>query len=159
MQDNINQQHVELVSNFCDTERTTNTVESEDQKHLRLLSIFHYIVGGILVLFACIPLIHLSIGIAVMSGAFSGTNNGSPPPELIGLLFAVMGGVFFVIGQALAWSIIYSGRQIKNRTNYMFSFVIACIMCMFMPFGTILGIFTIIVLSRESVKHLYEKAV
>ena len=158
MQDNISQQDVELVSSFCDTEGAANKIESEDQKHLRLLSIFHYIVGGMLVLFACIPLIHLSIGIAVMSGAFNGTNNGNPPPELIGLLFAVMGGLFFVIGQALAWLIIYSGRQIKNRKNYMFSFIIACLMCMFMPFGTILGVLSIIVLSRESVKHLYEKA-
>lgn len=29
-------------------------------------------------------------------------------------------------------------------------------MCMFMPLGTILGVFTIIVLQRESVKNLYQ---
>jgi hypothetical protein len=34
-------------------------------------------------------------------------------------------------------------------------FVIACIECLFMPFGTILGVFTLIVLSRESVKKLF----
>jgi len=33
--------------------------------------------------------------------------------------------------------------------------VLACIACAFMPFGTVLGIFTIIVLSRESVKEIY----
>jgi hypothetical protein len=31
----------------------------------------------------------------------------------------------------------------------------ACIECLFLPFGTILGVFTIIVLSRESVKELF----
>jgi hypothetical protein len=31
----------------------------------------------------------------------------------------------------------------------------ACIECLFIPFGTILGVFTIIVLSRESVKTLF----
>jgi hypothetical protein len=31
----------------------------------------------------------------------------------------------------------------------------ACIECLFLPFGTILGIFTIIVLSRESVKTFF----
>jgi hypothetical protein len=37
----------------------------------------------------------------------------------------------------------------------MFSFVMAAVMCMFVPFGTILGVFTIIVLSKESVLRLY----
>jgi hypothetical protein len=31
----------------------------------------------------------------------------------------------------------------------------ACILCLFTPLGTILGVFTIIVLSRQSVKELY----
>jgi heme/copper-type cytochrome/quinol oxidase subunit 3 len=143
MEENIEQKHLE---------------ESEDEKHLKLLSLFHYIVGGILVLFACMPLLHLSIGIAVMCGVFdNAANSNQVPPVFFGLIFAVMGGLFFIFGQAIAWATIFSGRQIKNRKNYMFSFIVACVMCMFMPFGIILGIFTIIVLSRESVKQLYEK--
>jgi len=135
-------------------------LEIEDQKHLNLLSTFHYIVGGILVFFACIPLIHLGIGIAIMSGAFDSLHGADQgPPAFFGLLFAVMGGLFFIFGQAIAWLMIYSGTQIKKRTNYMFSFVVACVMCVFMPFGTILGIFTIIVLSRESVKKLYGRTI
>ena len=125
-----------------------------DQKHLELLSIFHYIVGGVMMLFACIPLIHLSIGMAIMSGALE-NGDGPAPPLWFGMIFAIMGGAFFIIGEAVAALIIYSGRQLKKRTKYMFSFVLACIMCMFMPLGTILGIFTIIVLSRESVKKMY----
>jgi len=31
----------------------------------------------------------------------------------------------------------------------------ACIECLFIPFGTILGVFTIVVLSREPVKALF----
>jgi len=41
------------------------------------------------------------------------------------------------------------------HTRYWFAFVMACIECLFIPFGTILGVFTIIVLSRESVKTLF----
>jgi hypothetical protein len=33
--------------------------------------------------------------------------------------------------------------------------VIAALLCMFMPFGTVLGVFTIIVLVRDSVKALF----
>ena len=128
--------------------------DNTDQRHLELLSIFHYIVGGVMALFACIPLIHFSIGLVLISGAI-GNNNGSTPPQWFGIIFAIMGGAFFIIGEAIAALVIYSGSQLKKRTKYMFSFVLACIMCMFMPFGTVLGIFTIIVLSRESVKKMY----
>jgi heme/copper-type cytochrome/quinol oxidase subunit 3 len=129
---------------------------NQDQDHLKLLSIFHFIVGGICVFFACFPLIHFGVGIVMMSGSFDG-DNGNQAPVWAGLLFAAIGGAFFLSGQALAWLTIYSGFKIKKREKYMLSFVVACVMCIFVPFGTALGIFTIIVLSRESVKQLYEK--
>jgi hypothetical protein len=34
----------------------------------------------------------------------------------------------------------------------------ACIQCAFFPFGIVLGVFTIIVLSRESVKGVFGRA-
>jgi hypothetical protein len=37
----------------------------------------------------------------------------------------------------------------------MFSLVIAGVQCMFAPFGTALGVFTIIVLTRDSVRRQY----
>lgn len=37
----------------------------------------------------------------------------------------------------------------------MYCLVMAGIECMFMPFGTVLGVFTIIVLMRESVQKLF----
>jgi hypothetical protein len=42
-----------------------------------------------------------------------------------------------------------------KHTRYWFALTMACIECLFIPFGTILGVFTIIVLSRESVKELF----
>ncbi len=32
----------------------------QDLEHLRLLSLFHYVVGGIAALFGCFPFIHLA---------------------------------------------------------------------------------------------------
>jgi hypothetical protein len=37
----------------------------------------------------------------------------------------------------------------------MFCLVMAGIQCIFMPFGTVLGVFTIIVLMRNSVKEAF----
>ncbi len=39
----------------------------------------------------------------------------------------------------------------------MFCLVMACVACLFMPFGTVLGVFTIIVLARPSVQTLFSR--
>jgi hypothetical protein len=63
--------------------------------------------------------------------------------------------VLFLIGLAMAICILIAGRSIALRKRYSFAFVMACVECLFIPFGTILGVFTIIVLLRESVKALF----
>jgi hypothetical protein len=51
----------------------------------------------------------------------------------------------------------FAGRSLSRRNHYWFAFVVACVECIFVPFGTILRVFTIIVLSRESVKTLFRR--
>jgi len=48
-----------------------------------------------------------------------------------------------------------AGRYLSRNKHYTFALVMACIECLFIPFGTILGVFTIIALSRESVRTLF----
>jgi hypothetical protein len=50
-----------------------------------------------------------------------------------------------------------TGRSLALRKRYSFVFVMACVECLFIPFGTVLGVFTIIVLSRESVRALLSR--
>ncbi|HWM23763.1 MAG TPA: hypothetical protein VNP98_02990 [Chthoniobacterales bacterium] len=130
---------------------------TQDEQHLRLLSIFYYIVGGLTALIACFPLIHLGLGLAMLFSPefFSGKSGEQPPPAIIGGLFTCIGGCMFLAGQALAVSTLLSGRFLARRTRYWFVFVVACIQCALFPFGTVLGVFTIITLSRESVKALF----
>jgi hypothetical protein len=130
---------------------------STDAEHLRLLVIFHYVVAAMGAVFACFPLLHVAIGVMmVVSPEFmAGGEKGTPPPPAIGYLFIVMGGLCVVLGWAAAICTFVSGRFLARRRNRMFSFVMAALLCMMFPFGTVLGIFTIIVLSRESVQRLY----
>jgi len=133
---------------------------NEDQSHLNSLAIAHYVVGGVSMLFACIPLVHTFIGLAVitdiggMQEAMANSPDGAPP-DWFGWMFFLVGLGFFLLGQAVSICLILSGRFLKQRRRYLFSFVLACIACTFFPFGTVLGVFTIIVLSRDSVKALY----
>ena len=122
---------------------------NEDEQYLKLLSIFHYVVGGLTACFACIPIIHFSIGIAMLVGAIDDA------PVFAGLMLAVAGAVAITLGWALAVCLIIAGRCLAKKRRYMFCLVIAAISCTFTPFGMALGVFTIIVLMRSSVKELF----
>jgi cytochrome bd-type quinol oxidase subunit 2 len=130
---------------------------SQDAEHLRLLSIFHYIVGGLAALFSFFPLLYTTVGAIFIFVARHGTPKPGEelPPEFIGWIFAVIGSLFFLLWLAIAICILIAGRSLAKHTRYWFAFVMACIECLFIRFGTILGVFTIIVLSRESVKTLF----
>jgi hypothetical protein len=49
-----------------------------------------------------------------------------------------------------------TGRFLAHRKYYMFCIVMAAVECLFMPFGTVLAVFTLVVLLRESVKRMFE---
>ena len=129
---------------------------NQDEEHLRLLSIFHYVVGGIAGLFACFPIFHLIIGIVMLvAGLTEASGDERIPVLIVGLMFTLIAGLVILCGWTLAICLIVSGRRLARRINYKFCFVIACISCAFSPFGTVLGIFTIIVLVRPAVKELF----
>ena len=133
----------------------SNEVTRQDQEHLKLLSIFHYVVAGLAGLFACFPLLHFFIGLAVVTGTFE---NSDGEARLVGAFFMVFSAMFILAGWALAISVFIAGRSLAKQVRYTYCLVIAGIECMFMPFGTVLGIFTIIVLMRDSVKPLFERS-
>jgi hypothetical protein len=144
-----------------DTSNVPPVVRSKDEEHLRLLAVFHYIVAGIGALFACIPLLHVAMGVMMLMTpeVFDSGKQGAPQfPAFFGIFIIVFAGMFVLTGWAAAICTFISGLYLAKRRRRMFSFVMAALLCMFMPFGTVLGIFTIIVLSKESVQRLYEDA-
>jgi hypothetical protein len=136
---------------------TDQRFPTDDAEHLRLLSIFHYVVGGLALLFACFPLIHVTIGSIFIYAArhAHSVSRDAPPPEIVGWIMLVFGLAFFILGIAFGLAVLWSGHCLARGKNYAFSFVMACVECIFLPFGTVLGVFTLIVLSRQSVKALY----
>ncbi len=126
-----------------------------DEQQIRLLSIFHYILGGLTALCSCFPFIHIAVGIAVLSGALDGDGSGEQVPQVFGWMFILMPAVFVLCGWTLSVCMIIAGRKLSRFRNWLFCIVIAGVECIFMPFGTILGVFTIVVLMRDSVKDLF----
>ena len=130
---------------------------NQDLEHLRMLSIFHYVMGGIGALAATFPCIHLTIGILLVVAPESlGTGNQGPPPAFLGWMFVIVAAFMILVGWTMAICVVLAGRSLARQTRYGFCFAVGCILCLFMPLGTILGVFTLIVLSRDSVKQLFE---
>ena len=129
----------------------------EDANHLRYLAIAHYVTGGITAFFSSFFLMHVFMGGMIVSGGMpmGSPTPGEPDPRLFGWLFVVMGSVALVLGWGIAVALILTGRWLSARKNHTFCFVVACIQCINVPIGTVLGIFTILVLSRPSVKALF----
>jgi hypothetical protein len=127
---------------------------SQDEEHLNLLSIFHYIVGGLTMLISCIFLVHVGMGVAMTTGAF-GHGRDAPPRE-VGWIFIAMGSAVILAGWTIGILMIVGGRRLKQRRSRVFCLVVAGISCIIQPFGTILGVFTIVVLMRPSVISLFD---
>jgi hypothetical protein len=99
-----------------------------DEEHLRLLALFHYISGG-------------------MTLAFS-------------LFFAVMTTFMMVMFSAIPMPEMPQGKPPPAPPVEMFWFfaVIAALPgVIFIPYGTLLSVFTLLVLDRGSVKQLYQE--
>ena len=74
------------------------------EQYLKILAIFHYVVGGISALFACFPILHFVMGIVffVLGLVPSSEGSGLPffPASLFGLFFATIAGSFILLGWA-----------------------------------------------------------
>lgn len=129
-----------------------------DEEHLRLLSIGHYITGGICIAFASLFIFHfVFILVAALNPEMFAGPGQSPqgPPDGVFKIFAVVIGMVILAGWTFGGLTIYAGHCIKRRVRRTLTFVMACLNTMFIPFGTVLGVFTLIVLSRPNVKRLY----
>ena len=129
---------------------------AQDAEHLRLLSIFHKVLACIVAFFGCFPLIHVGVGVLAL---FAGTSSPDGAPGIVvGLFFILIGGCFVLAGWTMAGLLFYAGRCIEQRRRPTLCIVVAAISCAFMPLGTILGVFTLILLNKPSVRSLFETA-
>ena|SRR5271157_361434 len=125
-----------------------------DAYYLRLLSIFHFVVGGLAAFFGCLPFLYVGFGIGILTGTFD-EKAKEPPPEWVGWFLIGLGAFLVALAWVFAACVVLAGCWLGGRRHYFYCFVMACIECIFSPFGTVLGVFTIIVLLRPSVKSMF----
>lgn len=108
--------------------------------------------------FALFPLIHVTIGLAMLLGAFPTPNAaGEPFPRFAGLFFVILGGAFslmFAIGATLK---LLTARRLRERRSKTFCMITAGLSCVGIPYGTALGVVTLLLLGRPSVSALFDR--
>ena len=127
---------------------------SNDEKHLKLLTTFHYIFGGLTGLTALVPMGGLVFGIWLLNNA-NNTIQGSQEAYIRTFPFIFLCLISILLGSFFTVCIFLIGRFLSLRKHYLFCLIMAWIECLFTPLGVILGVFSIIVLLRESVKKLF----
>ncbi len=125
---------------------------SKDAEHLDLLAIFHYVVAGLTALCSLIPLFHLLLGIGLATGRLG---EDDPVARDMGWVFVVIAAILITLGLAFSVLVVVAGRNLRRRRRYMFCLVMAGLLCLLVPFGTALGVLTILVLMRDSVRRLF----
>jgi hypothetical protein len=127
-----------------------------DNEHLRLLSIFHHVKGGISTVFSCIPIIHVIIGLIMTIAPHVFGHGSDQPPALVGWLLLILGISIILVGWTFATLTLIAERCIARRRHWTFCFIWACVECLSVPFRTVLGMFANLVLNRASVKDLFD---
>jgi len=132
-----------------------------DQEHLRLLKIAYYIAGGATAVFSSLFIFHfiMVLVMALNPHAFpEPTTNGqhfNPPPVGMFIGFAFVIGAVIILGWIFGALQIYTARCLGLRQNFLFIMIVAALECVFIPWGTTIGVCTFLVLNRPSVKLLF----
>jgi hypothetical protein len=132
--------------------------QKRDIEHIRLVAILHFVFGGLAMLGILFLLIHYFILHTVFANPdlWKSQPNSTPPPKEF---FEVFVWMYVFVGLLLASACLLnllSGFFLLKRRHRVFSLVIAGLNCLQIPFGTALGILTILVLLRDSVRELYD---
>ena len=120
-----------------------------DADHLKMLSVGFYIQSGISLLLGLYGLFYIVLGLL-------GGSTGQPGERLPMMVFVGMGVGLLVIGLLMAALNLVAGRSMTRKQNATLIQILAGLSCLNVPYGTALGVLTLMVMNRPSVKALFE---
>jgi len=129
-----------------------------DESHLGLLSVFHFVAAGLAVLGLVGLYGHYAMFRAVLSDPKMWQQQGAPPPPFE--MFSALKWMYMIFAAGLVGTGVLNllaGLFLRTKKRRAFTLAVAGINCLDMPLGTVLGVFTIVVLGRESVRDLYQR--
>ena len=125
---------------------------ASDQSALDSLAIFHFIYAGLLALTGLVVIAIGALGTAVVASAAHRHGSGFLAGGAFMIVMFVVAGFIFLKAGIVA----FSGFGLRKARHRTVTQIVACLCCLNVPLGTILGVFTLVVLSRPSVLALYQ---
>jgi hypothetical protein len=124
---------------------------------LRLLSIGYYIQGGISAFYTLLMLGYSAVASAVFASILKTASESSQqemPPALLPIISILLA---IVLGLACAYTacLFLAGYWLRHSRNMLLVQVFAALNCLAIPYGTVLGIFTFMVLQRPAAKQMF----
>jgi len=131
----------------------------EDVRYLDLLAIFHVIVASIAGLFSCLPLFNLFIGIPMLKDVpYALLHHEFFSQQILApLTFILLPTGIAVIGWMFAIAVALNGYYLKKRAWLKYCMIMSGIEIIFTPFGTILGAFSLVLLTKPNIRTLFDQ--
>ena len=128
-----------------------------DEEHLSLLRIAYFVFGGTRVFFSLFGVMYMVIGVVFAFTIPTGPMKPgeAPPPEFVRWIFLIIGTGIFSVMATLATLDFLVAVRLGQRRSRTLCLVAAALGCIFMPWGTLLGVCTFVVLLRPSVATLF----
>jgi len=121
----------------------------QKKSYLDILAVFHYVNGGLTALVALAAIAFMGIGLGAASEWGS---NFQPEPTcaLIAVIFFIL---VFVGGYAVLN--LLAGRALHTRKSRILILITSGVNCLNIPFGTLLGIFTFVMMLDPQVEWIF----
>ena len=142
------------------------------RERLRLLALGYYVKGAVGAVFVSFLLLHFCVflGFSLIpesswnASSKSATTAQSPsvlaspaprlanqgPPVIMFRIFAAVIGVIILLGWTFGALTIYAGRCVQKRKHRVLIYVMAGLNCVLIPWGTLLGIATFVLLQSPA---------
>ena len=127
-----------------------------DKSHLGTLAVLHFVGAGLALLGLAFVFVHFAFMNTVFNNPELWKEAKNPPPAG---LFDAFRWFYVLFGGWYATSLVLNflaGLYLRAQKHRVFCFVVGAFNCVHIPLGTVLGIFTIIILARDSVRLSFE---
>ncbi len=127
---------------------------SDERRLLAVLGLLHYVLGCLAAFFFSLflPYVWMNVHRILVPGSAE----ASPVPSFLVAWMAVVLPVFFLLGGWwLAGLLLLAGSRLRHHRNRSLCLVVAGMECIIAPLGTLLGLYTLRILARETVREIF----
>ncbi|HEY3935788.1 MAG TPA: hypothetical protein VGL97_00030 [Bryobacteraceae bacterium] len=129
--------------------------QSEITSHdLKLLAIGYYIQGGIVAFYSLLILLYFGF-IGALLAKVAANEAGQRLPAGFAAIMSAVFGALFLLCAVYTICIFLAAYFLRHHRNMLFIQIVSGFNCLLVPYGTVLGVFTLIVLARPTAKLFF----